>query len=491
MSAINTKIKTIILTAVSAAILSACGGGGSGDTAALSTGSTSTGGNGSPAKNGSPNNATPSAANKNNGNTVAAATPSHNRADNLADLIDEAPIEAVNGTTPLHTSFISSATAQQGNPNAQLRLTRTADGKEYTGDFYLTDSKENNQNGLISSLDFKNNDEVKLDGVVIANKNAAQVNWTTPYSLIMKVFSGGNTKSDGGPQNGKIDGDSKNFINGRASIDEKITELYTQIETAKETLKQAKEQGDVDAIAKAQAKLDELNDLDGRLRDIRPVIAAGAKNLADKLAYFRKGNLVAGDGKHLVFDKRFDGVYIIQFTDGTQIVMHDPAAAGWAYQTFAYYFDPKNDVAFGYQSLGDETKFTDLPEKGTATYNGLTTAYVVKGDQGRQLTADVKAIVDFGLKGVRFETSNSQFHSLDDNGRRVTVKGTDYDMKGTAKWENGNLFLGKVEAAAAGLKGNLSGKFFGPSAAEIGGTYGLQKEDGSEHLIGGYGAKRQ
>ncbi|WP_261729523.1 transferrin-binding protein-like solute binding protein [Neisseria sicca] len=491
MSAINTKIKTIILTAISAAILSACGGGGGGDTAALSTGSTSTGGNGSPAKNGSPNNATPSAANKNNGNTVAAATPSHNRADNLADLIDEAPIEAVNGTTPLHTSFISSATAQQGNPNAQLRLTRTADGKEYTGDFYLTDSKENNQNGLISSLDFKNNDEVKLDGVVIANKNAAQVNWTTPYSLIMKVFSGGNTKSDGGPQNGKIDGDSKNFINGRASIDEKITELYTQIETAKETLKQAKEQGDVDAIAKAQAKLDELNDLDGRLRDIRPVIAAGAKNLADKLAYFRKGNLVAGDGKHLVFDKRFDGVYIIQFTDGTQIVMHDPAAAGWAYQTFAYYFDPKNDVAFGYQSLGDETKFTDLPEKGTATYNGLTTAYVVKGDQGRQLTADVKAIVDFGLKGVRFETSNSQFHSLDDNGRRVTVKGTDYDMKGTAKWENGNLFLGSVEAAAAGLKGNLSGKFYGAKAAEIGGTYGLKNQDGSEHLIGGYGAKRQ
>jgi hypothetical protein len=95
------------------------------------------------------------------------------------------------------------------------------------------------------------------------------------------------------------------------------------------------------------------------------------------------------------------------------------------------------------------------------------------------------------LKGVRFETANSQFHSLDANGRRVTVKGADYDMKGTAKWENGNLFLGKVEAAAAGLKGNLSGKFFGPSAAEIGGTYGLQKEDGSEHLIGGYGAKRQ
>ena len=122
MSAINTKIKTIILTAISAAILSACGGGGGAST--LSTGSTSTSGNGSPAKNSSPSNAAPSATNNNNGNTVAAATPSHNRADNLADLIDEAPLEAVNGATPLHTSFISSATAQQGNPNAQLRLTK-------------------------------------------------------------------------------------------------------------------------------------------------------------------------------------------------------------------------------------------------------------------------------------------------------------------------------------------------------------------------------
>lgn len=95
MSAINTKIKTIILTAISAAILSACGGGGgSGGASTLSTGSTSTSGNGSPAKNSSPSNATPSATNNNNGNTVAAATPSHNRADNLADLIDEAPLEA-------------------------------------------------------------------------------------------------------------------------------------------------------------------------------------------------------------------------------------------------------------------------------------------------------------------------------------------------------------------------------------------------------------
>ena len=100
MSAINTKIKTIILTAISAAILSACGGGGgSGGASTLSTGSTSTSGNGSPAKNSSPSNAAPSATNNNNGNTVVAAAPRNNHADNLAGLIDEAPLETLNLAT--------------------------------------------------------------------------------------------------------------------------------------------------------------------------------------------------------------------------------------------------------------------------------------------------------------------------------------------------------------------------------------------------------
>lgn len=432
MSAINTKIKTIILTAISAAILSACGGGGgSGGASTLSTGSTSTGGNGSPAKNGGTGNN-----NANNDNSTTQTPTLSNKADKLEELKDEAPLPALNQDTPLHTHVISSESAQQGNPNVQLRMKRNNDTTEYTGGYYQTDSQENDQHGLISSLNFKQDgsvktDELKLDAVVIANQRnegkATQAEWPSASSLIVKAFS--------------EDATPPTFSNPNDPLNSNYRDLvYSDI---------------------------------------------------SKLAYFKKGNLAAGDGKNVVFDKRFDGVYVIQFTDGTQIVMHDPAAAGWAYQTFAFYKDPKNDVAFGYQSLGDETKFADLPASGTATYNGLTTAYVVKDDQSRQLTANVKAIVDFGLKGVRFETANSQFHSLDDNGRRVTVKGADYDMKGTAKWENGNLFLGSVEAAAAGLKGNLSGKFYGAKAAEIGGTYGLKNQDGSEHLIGGYGAKRQ
>lgn len=617
MSASNTKIKTIILTAISVAILSACGGGGGGGNAALSTGSTNTGGSSSPEKNGGTNNnnnTTPS--DTNNSNSESPAETTNNKADKLEELTDEKPISPLNTDTPLSTSFISSTSAQQGNPNIQLR--RNND----TNRLFYKDNQTNNQNGLVSSLDFKANDEVKLDAIVLYNKteegNATQVQFTTTDSIIAKAFSGGKTKSDVSGQTGQEP--NHDFKVGQSTLDQKIVELYKKSENAKSALASAERKlaNDTNAFAealknktqaerqaakaynsmletlgthseetasfeKAKKELEEAkanfkaaiekttgdsveelenankalntaqDELDKQIstltknlnnedlakfkaaknnwenaeenlqtanqnvisakatrtsskdardaaekakntaakayddaRQVRQDLTELAENHANQLAY------IAKDKNGTVFDKRFDGIYIIRFANGTQIVMHDPAAAGWTYQTFAHYIDPKSGVIHGYQSLGDETKFTALPASGTATYNGLTTAYVVKNnDQSRQLTADVKAIVDFGLKGVRFETTNSQFHSLDANGRRVTVKGADYDMKGTAKWENGNLFLGKVEATAAGLKGNLSGKFFGPSAAEIGGTYGLKKEDGSEHMIGGYGAKRQ
>ena len=617
MSAINTKIKTFILTAISAAILSACGGGGGGGNAALSTGSTNTGGSSSPEKNGGTNNNNNTTPNDtNNSNSESPAETTNNKADKLEELTDEKPISPLNTDTPLSTSFISSTSAQQGNPNVQLR--RNND----TNRLFYTDNQTNNQNGLVSSLDFKANDEVKLDAIVLYNKteegNATQVQFTTTDSIIAKAFSGGKTKSDVSGQTGQEP--NHEFKVGQSTLDQKIVELYKKSENAKSALASAerklanntntfaealknKTQAERQAakaynsmletlgthseetasFEKAKKELEEAkanfkaaiekttgesveelenankalntaqDELDKQIstltknlnnedlakfkaaknnwenaeenlqtanqnvisakatrtsskdardaaekakntaakayddaRQVRQDLTELAENHANQLAY------IAKDKNGTVFDKRFDGIYIIRFANGTQIVMHDPAAAGWTYQTFAHYIDPKSGVIHGYQSLGDETKFTALPASGTATYNGLTTAYVVKNnDQSRQLTADVKAIVDFSLKGVRFETTNSQFHSLDANGRRVTVKGADYDMKGTAKWENGNLFLGKVEATAAGLKGNLSGKFFGPSAAEIGGTYGLKKEDGSEHMIGGYGAKRQ
>lgn len=443
MSNIQTKLKTIVFTAVSAAILSACGGGGGGS-AALRTGSTPTNNTG-------------------NGNTPKTpSTKLTNSANKLDELKDEAPIAPANVTQPLHTHFISSEGAQQSNPNVQIR-------RNAAGNLFQTDNQDNNQNGLISSLDFKSNDEVKIDGVKLFNKtsdgNATQPTWTSGASVIAKVSSKGNTQTDVSEQTGN----EKNtkFAYGKSTLDERIVDLYKKSEAEKD-----------------EQKKEELKTLLAKNLEIRTKLAEMNKEASEKLAYFRQNQ----DG--LVFDTQFDGVYVINFGDGTKIVLHDPSAAGWTYQTFAHYIDPKGHVYQGYQSLGDETAFATLPAKGTATYKGISTAYVVTDNDNRQLTSNVMAIVDFGLKGVRFETSNSHFHTLED-GKRVSTVAENYNFKGTASWTDGNLFSGKVITADGKLSGNLNGKFYGPNAAEIGGTYGLKNKDATEHLIGGYGAKRQ
>lgn len=476
----NGKIRTMIMTAISAAVLSACGGGGGGASAALTTASTTTSG-------GSANNGSGGA---NNSGAVAKPVSGTENTGDLSRLEDVNPLPALNLDEPLHTSFISSAGAQQNNPNVQLR---NIDGKKnFTYD----------QGGLIGSLAFNANAEVKLDGVAIINNTSAgaatQVNFTTPPSMIAKVYSGGISEEDTSAQFGEDKGEI--FEVGKSSIDERLVTRFNELKAAEDNLAAAEKElaklkSDRDAdkvdIETAQEKIDELKKeiipkLENAYRqDLkhRDDLVTATLNAADGVAYIKK------DKNGLVFDKKFDGVYIVQFADGTKIVLQDSAAAGWTYQTFAYYTDPKNLVIQGYQSLGDETKFAELPVSGTATYKGLAVAHLVKGNSARQMTADVSAVADFGRKGVRFETSNSRFHALD-KGVRVTRADTNYDMKGTATWTNANRFEGSVKTAN-NFSGELKGKFYGADAAEIGGVYGLHNAAKTEQLIGGYGAKRQ
>lgn len=191
-----------------------------------------------------------------------------------------------------------------------------------------------------------------------------------------------------------------------------------------------------------------------------------------------------------VLDRKWNGIYAIKTSDGVTIILRDPAVTGWKHQTFAHYSDPANNIVHAYQSIGAETPVAAMPTSGTATYTGITTAYLVEtGKADRQLTADVKAVADFAKKGLRFETSNAQFHALN-NGVRESQAADGYNMKGSASWSaNSNSFKGTATADNQ-MKGQLLGKFYGAQAAEIGGTYGLQNADNSKQLIGGYGAKR-
>lgn len=417
----QTATRTLLLSIISTAVLSACGGGGGG---------------GAPAPSVQPS-PTPSITTPNPPSAPAPVPPSSTD---------------TNGFNP-------SSDTQRHNAAARLDFRQNADGSPTDGYSLTTGSGS----GLIDTLSFKNDAAVKLDTLKTTDGG-------TPEILIAKTSNGQTTF-------------------GRSSIEDNAAQRRAAIAAARSALNAAQQNGNPQAIAKAQADLDTLADTDGLLHDLLPIMTQSARKLDNGLAYLKQDPQGATD-------PRLSSAYIVQFSDDTQIVLHDPEAAGWNHQTFAYYTAPKHNTDFGYQSIGRATPSADIPTTGTAAYSGLTTAYAVKNDTGlsraersRQMTANVNAVVDFGQKNIRFETSGTQFHSLDSNGRRISTPDDSYNMKGTASWKDGNLFNGTLKTA--GMEGSMSGRFYGSAAEEIGGTYGLSKADQSEHLIGGYGAKRR
>ena len=236
-----------------------------------------------------------------------------------------------------------------------------------------------------------------------------------------------------------------------------------------------KSAGTVEYIAKINSQ-ETIIDNDARRSSV-------AQDTAQEVVYRQ-------DADKTVLDKKWDGIYALRTTGGVVIILRDPAAIGWNYQTFAHYADLSNGVTHAYQSIGIETAVADVPVSGTATYSGLSTAYLVDNGTSKQLSSDVTAVADFAKKGLRFATSNTQVHTLS-NGLRVSESADAYDLKGSATWSaNQNIFNGTV-TAANGMSGDLNGKFYGETAAEIGGTYGLSNAANTQQLIGGYGAKRK
>lgn len=483
MSQISSKLKLIAAVAVGAAMLSACG---SKQQATPNTHSTTISQDNQNSNNssntGNSNNNGGNTSNTNNGNANNNNTgnntnqpPKTNSANDLSKLEDLDPIAPARTDTPKVNQFISSADAQQKNPSVQLR-------QDTNGKSFLTDNQQNPQNGLIDTLDFNTNDEIKINAGSSNNNGATGLTFRTQNSLISKISSKGYAETN---LNEGVEGEDKKYEFGKFSLDGKIIELKQSAKEISKEMAAANPLTEMSKIAELQKKLAQVEKDIAKHTAARTKLAQLGLNLANTIAYIKP--------KDGIVMPEFDGAYILQFEDGTQVVIHDPAAAGWTYQTFATYVEPRQgmEVLRGFQSLGQETKFASIPEKGTATYEGISTAYLVSdGNADRQLSSNVKAIVDFGLKGVRFETSDSQINTVSGN-QRVSNAASEYDLKGTATWKDGNLFLGKVTSADGEMSGNLSGKFFGPNAEEIGGTYGLKNTNGSLHFLGGYGAKRK
>jgi transferrin binding protein len=171
-------------------------------------------------------------------------------------------------------------------------------------------------------------------------------------------------------------------------------------------------------------------------------------------------------------------------------VTGDAFSNGWNYQTYgawAVHSNPSSFV-FGAVSAGNATPGNAVPTTGLATFNGRASGYFIDmAGVTFTTSASMTANVDFQQRFIGFGTANTTLVNTN-TGAQSTDTGL--NMRGTFDWSAGvNGFSGPVETNNDNLSGFASGKFYGPKAEEIGGTYRLISGPTSR-MVGGFGGKR-
>ncbi len=188
------------------------------------------------------------------------------------------------------------------------------------------------------------------------------------------------------------------------------------------------------------------------------------------------------------------GVCAAQTSTGTAVVIDGTSSpAGWNYQTFGVWGQTTSSTTFqaGAISAGVVTPGSAVPTLGTAAFSGVANGFFIENVGGvpgvpSLMTASMAANVNFETRVIGFSTTGSRQIPL--NGGPSFSRPA-LDMAGNWSYAAGsNTFSGAVATTGNGMIGTASGRFYGPAAEEIGGTFSLSGTDGA--LVGGFGGRR-
>jgi hypothetical protein len=163
---------------------------------------------------------------------------------------------------------------------------------------------------------------------------------------------------------------------------------------------------------------------------------------------------------------------------------------GWNYQTFGAWATQTGPTSFvlGSVSAGNATPGNAVPTTGLATFTGIAAGYFI--DQaGTRFTTNAAMIanVDFQNRAIGFNTLDT---GLVNSNTGAATRKEELDLSGTLSWSAGqNGFSGPVRSRDQNVSGPASGRFYGPKAEEIGGTYNLVGGPVSR-MVGGFGGKQ-
>lgn len=168
-------------------------------------------------------------------------------------------------------------------------------------------------------------------------------------------------------------------------------------------------------------------------------------------------------------------------------------AYGWDYQSFGVWTTGAGTGSgtIGAATIGAETAGSALPVSGSAVFSGVSGGhYVDSAGVSTFVGSDMTATTNFATRSIAFSTTNTRT-SAD---LVSAISNNNLNTSGALTYSAGvNQFTGAVTsigggASNAAMTGSATGKFYGPTAQEIGGTFALSA--GSAGYLGAFGGKR-
>ena len=167
----------------------------------------------------------------------------------------------------------------------------------------------------------------------------------------------------------------------------------------------------------------------------------------------------------------------------------NPYLLGWNYQSFGVWnvTDP-SWVGFGAATFGAATPASAVPTSGNASFTGkLGGLYVSPAGQGSIATADVRVDANFSARSLSFASSGTTIT----RDLATSTAASNLNLSGTLTYlPASNAFTGTLTNAGGTMSGSSKGRFYGPTAQELGGVFTLKSPTGVETFAGAYGGKR-
>ena len=179
----------------------------------------------------------------------------------------------------------------------------------------------------------------------------------------------------------------------------------------------------------------------------------------------------------------------VESADGTKYaLMADPILIGWDYQSFGVWTTGAGTGSgtHGMASAGSPTPAGSIPASGTAIYFGYAGGRHVASDGSTYFTlANMQTSANFATRQLTFTTnSTEQTANLITSAPNLSL-----NMNGSLSYVAGsNQFSGTV-TTVGGMTGSAKGRFFGPTAQEIGGTFSVTGS-GVQAYGGAFGGAR-